>query len=1232
MEESQDLSTVSTVAKRRGRKPKNMQALEQESTVPDFSEKSETKTEEEPRVRNKSKQEAPRSTVSWIDKKPEEVPKQRSTSDSDWGYARGSEGVTSHPTPETAYEWLGLRTVEPTMRPPILELSQSNEMRVAWASKDCTLAGSMLRRARPLRTLEASFFDRLELIRRIAVSEVAKAENAMEAVSVLGIVFDREALILGAEEVYGMSKGRELVLDTAPGNYDELSARIAADRRLRRNTRRRDMPGRADGKNVKPMSKGSTPYVSDKPFRERGTEVLHMPWCPRTSGTLAPSRGARRSSNRINEQALESLESFRRSKTPIPMASWRSIDSLEWPRAASADGRLYEETKQRNKERNESISERWSIQFYERERRSSSAGIPYPQTFRGEASHTRFALNKCAHSGPTLHPSRSERCVSCCDRQQLALLPRFTKRVSTSLYGSGSTQVPWCTHRREDSCIERVTIWAVPQPLCFHSSDQLGGGCTQEKDGIENWRLYRRLHSGLGDQRTVGRWTEDNTRSLQQSGHNTFRQEASSNCKTGRTSWISLVSRAQDNWNYRGTPQRIQTQNQESFENSTTCREMEECGGKVNFPQRSYRAHPQACAEYLKTLAGQEGWNENYTHTGSCRRSNLVVRDVEREERVKSLTERSEGINYHGCIRCGCRLCLGEGQYSNRKKLRHREHRCKHQCSRAGSAPEMFGEPWRYIRRNACTLVHRQYVGACCSNAARYSELVDTNLEYSKDYIGYYGEKTNKDSCQTCPRCIESSGRRFVQAWTGGRQMGGSLEDYSQQLGPNAIRSLWIREGFDRASRRHEVVRRKSLTKTSRCKIARVVRVTKVKDRPRDKKEPPVSLGMLCSCNYSDVEAISMVESVSGDEKGLVGSGTDPREDFQGMGDPKLTSALLDSFSHSNEGALWAPNTRKKYERILCRFVDWYTMKRNEGNKENNNDNNNLVNDPDIAALKPFIAPYLEYLAEHTTGENIVSIGNILLRALIHHLQAEESEQIKLLIKVLRQKANKLNPPLQQAADAVTIEDIRTLIRRSASVKMTPIEKVALDIFVVAFATTSRVAEICALTVNDVKANGGAISIRAKTFAKTCQRHIKKVSNGCGLYPTNILIGRRNRAMLEGVKLIFIVSSCQKEPLTSAAVTTALKQLARKTGMSGRISAHSARKGSAVTALVAGVPVVVIQSLGLWACVDSLQAYLGKAVRERFNVLELIDNVETWEGEWSRQKYENVAHRSTQDI
>ena len=82
--------------------------------------------------------------------------------------------------------------------------------------------------------------------------------------------------------------------------------------------------------------------------------------------------------------------------------------------------------------------------------------------------------------------------------------------------------------------------------------------------------------------------------------------------------------------------------------------------------------------------------------------------------------------------------------------------------------------------------------------------------------------------------------------------------------------------------------------------------------------------------------------------------------------------------------------------------------------------------------------------------------------------------------------------------------------------------------------------------------------------------------------------------------------------LSSSAVTAALKRICRKTNMTGRITSHSGRKGAAVSALISRVPIVVIQSLGLWGNIDTLQSYLGKAIRENYGVLELIDDIRGW--------------------
>ena len=78
-------------------------------------------------------------------------------------YERGSRNQSGIELPEavpvTSYEWLGIRTSEPSSRPPILPLTRENEQRVAWAGKDCSPSGAFIRRVRPLRSLEGMFFN-----------------------------------------------------------------------------------------------------------------------------------------------------------------------------------------------------------------------------------------------------------------------------------------------------------------------------------------------------------------------------------------------------------------------------------------------------------------------------------------------------------------------------------------------------------------------------------------------------------------------------------------------------------------------------------------------------------------------------------------------------------------------------------------------------------------------------------------------------------------------------------------------------------------------------------------------------------------------------------------------------------------------------------------------------------------------------------------------------------------
>ena len=258
------------------------------------------------------------------------------------------------------------------------------------------------------------------------------------------------------------------------------------------------------------------------------------------------------------------------------------------------------------------------------------------------------------------------------------------------------------------------------------------------------------------------------------------------------------------------------------------------------------------------------------------------------------------------------------------------------------------------------------------------------------------------------------------------------------------------------------------------------------------------------------------------------------------------------------------------------------------------------------------IGVYVGGIAPRISGENLNGIGRTLLRLFEPYLTSIDTDRLMALLKKLRRNANQTNPPIRKAADALKLRDLHHMLESPEYPKLSPWEKQAIDILLVAFATMSRVAEIIALTTRDVAADGHYISIRAKTYASTCQRHEKRVSNAQGLYPTRVLRKQRAEAILQGRSLLYSGRRGKDVPITSSEVTQALKRATKKLKMSCRITAHSGRKGAAVAVLLSGAPLVVIQSLGLWRCLDSLQAYLGGALRQQFGVLDLLsDNSES---------------------
>ena len=159
------------------------------------------------------------------------------------------------------------------------------------------------------------------------------------------------------------------------------------------------------------------------------------------------------------------------------------------------------------------------------------------------------------------------------------------------------------------------------------------------------------------------------------------------------------------------------------------------------------------------------------------------------------------------------------------------------------------------------------------------------------------------------------------------------------------------------------------------------------------------------------------------------------------------------------------------------------------------------------------VIQYLRDLSGQTSGEVVNVTGKILLRLLGSFIGPVEMQKDRLELEVLKRGANIRNPPSHQEADAVSLRELVLLWKRCKERRLDGIELLALEILTVAFATTSRVAEIASLEIGDVKADETPISVRAKTFARTCVRHTKHVGDGVGLCPTRILRSGRERAI-----------------------------------------------------------------------------------------------------------------------
>lgn len=1207
-------------AKRRGRKPRSEALIlpDQGSTIPDL----EVTGKEEGGTKEKRKQkessEVPKSAVQQVlksqDKSKRKVESRKSeedmgTSDSESSlfsdkHQEGYSGDLMDIAPATSYEWLGIRTVEPASRSPILPLTKENKRRVAWASRDCSMSGAMLRRARPFRSLEATFFDRLEVLRRVALSEVAKASEPMEAVAALGIVFDREMLMIGAEDTFGVTKGRALVQETAPGNYDELAGRIGAERKPRRLFRRRDSYARPEGtKQAKGQSKGAQPYVHSS-FRCGGTEVLLAPRCPREERLLPPSGQGEQSGHRFDEPILEGMESKRSTEAFVPVVEKRCPSSMVWTSSNhKRKRRLGEERGCGSRTRDEQDGGRWSVHTSKPRRHIHIACLSYSQENRGTKDDTRSQRDQLASEGTPLLPARSKGGSGGSKRKPLAMCTRSTARLPTSIYGARCKKVLGCSSWRENLCLCSPSIRSVSQSLCIHKANEVGSQEIKRRNRFEGISLYRRFLTWGRHQGRIGGRYRKGQRIIQHIRGSIVQQETDRGKGRGGVSWVSMVREEEDYKCDKGEKKRVQEDYKEFTENGTTHCTLEEHGRKTHLFARGNWTGSAACAKYSEVDKGKENHGQDKTIWRSGNGFEMVARDTDTEKRLKLKAERNHSIDFDGRLRQGDWLCGGRRRLAQRRKLPSIECPLAHQHKRVGGLIGVLGKRRRSVRKPEDNMVFGQHDCQSSNKKTRNTKHRPGNMGNDKEDIRHFRGKEHHHNLKTCPWKHEQEGRCLVQGQHNAEPMGRSSWKDCLCMGTTRARPLRDDEGINRTIRRPVLGKETDTTETpNRCDTRCVGGAWRSEVQGRREGRASVPLGVMRSPNNTYMEEFDMVEGIGRNESRVDRLREATRGEFEGLGREKYASTIVDSLLDSDKGLLWAPRTRDKYRRVTERFVIWW-LHRGRWKEETMKEKKDI-----FRCLARDIMQFLRQMSVSASGEFVNTAGRILFGMFERYLEPEDLERDRTQLEVLRRDANMSNPPTQHAADALKLRDLQKILERIERVQITPVELQAVEILTIAFATISRVAEIAALKISDVPENCQCISIRTKTCAKTWQRHVKRVSDGCGLDPTRVLKERRMNAKRYARSLLFSCSDTEDLQFTSAEVTKALKRVAKKVQLRCKLTSHSARKGAAVAALVAGVPIAVIQALGAWKCLESMQSYLGRAIRENYGILEILEH------------------------
>lgn len=1099
------------------------------------------------------------------------------------------------PPPQSAYEVLGLQSMDPASRPPILDSSPEAKPFINWAANDCVRSMGLLRRARPLRPISGAFFDRIEVLRRVILAEIAKAGDTLTAMAAVGVVLDREALLLSAEDIYGTSKAKEVILSEDPSNYPDIATELDQLRRVKFRQAKREI--RKSGA-VHKTSKPNSPYVLHSPFRGRGIKVLRQPWCPRKEGLFTARDYQWGWCSRRHERTVEGMEKARGATVGRPMVKARSAFEVERG-STETEGPDQQQTAQGDRRRDRQTDRGWGV--CRARVHTSFTDFHNPEKGWNKSPHTRPQTGQQGIGGSEVHLAWCKRGGRCCKEFRGIGDVGSSEGLPASANGKRCKTILGGTMEREDRGIDSASLWPLYKPLRVYAYNRVAGENDQKAIRTIYGGLYRRLLDRGQRQGDTGSWLDKGEGAIPSARCCLVSKDSPDPQRGSRISRICMECTEEDDKHNGRKKKRIQEKDKESIERWPNEEGVATGNREVAVLETGRGTNVKTC-EVLDAPGEEE---EDNREADSCRRRvarrpSLVDRDPFTHNRFQCECSSSLGDNNDRCFEHGVRRNFGileqGAQQGNRKEHHHREEdvsergkgpRQTYKHQRARSAIQGDKGEQRRLTGKKCRMVHGQCHSESCDNETRHSGIRTRGMGDDKEDIGFTPAPTHESDPQVRSREIELPSGLLVPSRGRKRQLGGSVDEDHQRLGASPRRSVGVHEGTDMCSGDTGVEIQEDSLSPPNEHDSEDLRMDRTSERSLS-EDSSVSLAADGCRSDTIMERGVLVAKTGRSPRGMDSAGEIASQESNRMGNQERTLGELDCLSGSIRRELWAPGTLKKYQNIMSKFGGWM-------------ENSNTTEEP----LSENLKGYIKYLSELKSGTNVETTTKILLSLLGDRINREDRRSLTMYMKVCKKAANQHNPPAVKASEAIKYSELIDLLRRAAAVNISDKEQLALDVLVVSFCTLSRAHEISALDVENVSEDGCNIMVRPKTEAKSWSLYKKCVKDGVGLQPASILKEKRKRAIRQNRRYLFQEESSNL-PISTGNITKSLKNLTRRLGIEKRITAHSARKGAAVELILRGIPLVAIKAWGTWANLDTLETYVGKAIREEVALMDSL--------------------------